>query len=55
MRTARLLSGLLLLCLLLMPGCRAQSDITVVKLGHGLDPSHPVHQAMVFMAERVVE
>ena len=55
MRTARLLSGLLLLCLLLMPGCRAQSDVTVVKLGHGLDPSHPVHQAMVFMAERVVE
>lgn len=55
MRTARLLSGFLLLCLLLMPGCRAQSDVTVVKLGHGLDPSHPVHQAMVFMAERVAE
>jgi tripartite ATP-independent transporter DctP family solute receptor len=27
----------------------------VLKLGHGLDISHPVHQAMVFMAERVQE
>lgn len=25
----------------------------VLKLGHGLDISHPVHKAMVFMAERV--
>ncbi len=55
MRTSRLLPGLFLLCLLLLPGCRARSDVTVVKLGHGLDPSHPVHQAMVFMAQRVVE
>ena len=36
-------------------GCGSQSDITVVKLGHGLDPVHPVHQGMVFMAERVAE
>ena len=36
-------------------GCNPQSDITVVKLGHGLDPVHPVHQGMVFMAEKVAE
>jgi tripartite ATP-independent transporter DctP family solute receptor len=28
---------------------------TILKLGHGLDVSHPVHKAMVFMAERVKE
>jgi len=27
----------------------------VLKLGHGLDPSHPVHKAMEFMNERLVE
>lgn len=27
----------------------------ILKLGHGLDISHPVHKAMVFMAERVRE
>lgn len=27
----------------------------ILKLGHGLDISHPVHKAMVFMAERVEE
>ncbi|MEM8486369.1 MAG: TRAP transporter substrate-binding protein [Bacteroidota bacterium] len=36
-------------------GCNPQSDVTVVKLGHGLDPVHPVHQGMEFMAEKVVE
>jgi len=28
---------------------------TILKLGHGLDILHPVHKAMVFMAERVKE
>jgi tripartite ATP-independent transporter DctP family solute receptor len=27
----------------------------VLKLGHGLDPSHPVHKAMLFMSERLKE
>lgn len=31
--------------------CRSQNSVTVIKLGHGLDPSHPVHQAMVYMAQ----
>jgi tripartite ATP-independent transporter DctP family solute receptor len=26
---------------------------TVLKLSHGLDPSHPVHKAMLYMAERL--
>ena len=27
----------------------------MIKLGHGLDVTHPVHKAMIFMAERVAE
>ena len=42
------------LCTLMM-GCGAQSDVTVVKLGHGLESAHPVHRGMVFMAEKVAE
>ncbi len=29
--------------------------MTVIKLAHGLDPTHPVHHAMEFLAERVLE
>jgi tripartite ATP-independent transporter DctP family solute receptor len=36
-------------------GCHADGDVTVIKLGHGLDVSHSVHQAMVAMAERLRE
>lgn len=33
----------------------AQGDVAVLKLAHGLDVTHPVHTAMVFMAERAQE
>ncbi|MEX0747284.1 MAG: TRAP transporter substrate-binding protein DctP, partial [Rhodothermales bacterium] len=46
-----ILAGLLLV----LPSCRGGSETTVIKLGHGLDSSHPVHQAMVYMSERLVE
>jgi len=46
---------LLLLLALMMFGCSGGNDITVLKLGHGLDTSHPVHLAMEFMAERTAE
>lgn len=36
-------------------GCGADSSVTVIKLGHGLDPTHPVHQAIVYMAEQVAQ
>lgn len=35
--------------------CRSDQKVTVIKLGHGLDPSHPVHLAMEFLAQRVAE
>jgi tripartite ATP-independent transporter DctP family solute receptor len=34
-------------------GCASESETTVVKLGHALEASHPVHRAMVFMGERL--
>ncbi|NNE71877.1 MAG: TRAP transporter substrate-binding protein [Rhodothermales bacterium] len=36
---------------LVLVGCGRTSDTTVITLGHGLDPTHPVHQSMVFMAD----
>ena len=33
----------------------AAGDTVVLKLAHGLDPSHPVHLGMVYMAERLAE
>ncbi len=41
--------------LLLLTSCASASEETVIKLAHGLDPSHSVHRAMVFLAERVSE
>ena len=43
------------LLLLFLAGCRQQQEGEVLKLAHGLDPSHPVHQAMVYMADRCKE
>jgi tripartite ATP-independent transporter DctP family solute receptor len=34
-------------------GCGTGPDQTLIRLGHGLDPSHPVHLGMVDMAERL--
>ena len=41
--------------LVLLSACGKQSDMTVIKLAHGLDATHPVHIAMEFMAKRVAE
>ena len=43
------------LLLLFLTGCGSQQQGKVLKLAHGLDPSHPVHQAMVYMADRCKE
>ena len=41
--------------LLLSYSCSQQQSSKTLKLGHGLDPSHPVHKGMVFMAEKIEE
>jgi tripartite ATP-independent transporter DctP family solute receptor len=38
---------------LICSGCRTEKKVLVIKLGHGLAPTHPVHQAMKFLADRV--
>lgn len=35
--------------------CDIDSDVTVIKLAHGLDPSHPVHLGMEYMAKRLYQ
>ncbi len=36
-------------------GCAQTKKHKVLKLAHGLDPSHPVHKGMVYLAERLEE
>jgi len=45
----------LLTLLLFFSGCGSKDDTLVLRLGHGLDSSHPVHEGMVRMAELVKE
>src|SRR6056297_1141472 len=54
--TPKVLSLLLVILLsMIFVSCKSNDDVRVLKLGHGLDSSHSVHKAMVFMAERVAE
>jgi tripartite ATP-independent transporter DctP family solute receptor len=50
--TAGLVTGLIAIGFV---GCGKKSDQTVLKMGHALDTEHPVHKAMVFMAEKLKE
>ena len=36
-------------------GCGKKDGVTVLKMAHGLDVTHPVHKAMLFMAEKAAE
>lgn len=51
-RSAVFLTVLLALALSSLPGCRKAHSHRVLKLAHGLPPDHPVHMAMVYMADR---
>ena len=35
--------------------CGSKSNIVTLKLSHGLAPNHPVHKAMLYMAEKALE
>ncbi|MGI9544756.1 MAG: TRAP transporter substrate-binding protein [Cyclobacteriaceae bacterium] len=52
-----LIARLLNMCLVLLvfAGCGQQSKVKTIKLAHGLDTTHPVHEAMVYMGEKLVE
>lgn len=44
-----------IVALVLLFGCGKENSTKVIKLGHGLDVTHPVHKAMVYMGERLAE
>lgn len=46
---------IILVSTLMLISCNQQRHGNVLKLAHGLDPSHPVHNAMVYMADRCKE
>ena len=39
----------------LLSGCGSKNSVKVIKLAHSLDTQHPVHKALVFMADRLEE
>lgn len=55
MRIKLTTSVLLLTLLFFIGGCKTATHTTTLKLAHGLDPSHPVHKAMVLMATKLDE
>lgn len=50
-----ILYTLLIFILGIATGCRNSSNVKTLKLAHGLDPTHPVSQAMVYMGDRLKE
>jgi tripartite ATP-independent transporter DctP family solute receptor len=55
MKIQSILISVLIILSMIFNSCQDQSSIRVIKLAHVLDPSHPVHQGMVFMAKKLVE
>ncbi|MCL6217521.1 TRAP transporter substrate-binding protein [Zunongwangia pacifica] len=47
--------GMLLAFALVFSACKEEGKTKVIRLGHGLDVTHPVHKAMKFMADRIEE
>ena len=39
--------------LMVITGCSSEDDVTTLRIGHALDEQHSVHQAMVYMGERL--
>ena len=46
---------IIILVFWLTTGCGGEGKVEILKLAHALDVTHPVHKAMVFMAEKVAE
>ena len=47
--------GFSVLLLLTLAACSTPGGVRILKLGHGLDTSHPVHEAMIYMAKLIDE
>ncbi|WP_303917806.1 TRAP transporter substrate-binding protein [Draconibacterium sediminis] len=55
MRTKIVKAFSLVFVVVFLLGCTETKQHKVLKLAHGLDPTHPVHKGMEFMAERLAE
>ncbi|WP_321345886.1 TRAP transporter substrate-binding protein [uncultured Draconibacterium sp.] len=55
MRTKIFKAFSLVFVIVFLLGCTETKQHKVLKLAHGLDPTHPVHKGMEFMAERLAE
>lgn len=51
----KILLLILLLFCLISAGCKKETDVKSIKVAHGLDQTHPVHLAMLFMADKIKE
>ncbi|MCH7403545.1 TRAP transporter substrate-binding protein [Belliella kenyensis] len=49
------LSVLIFIMVFVITACKGPGGVRVIKLGHGLGVTHPVHEAMVFMADKLKE
>ncbi|AMQ56829.1 TRAP transporter substrate-binding protein [Algoriphagus sanaruensis] len=47
--------GIFLLVLLSFAGCQSDSKVRIIKMGHAQVVAHPVHNAMVFFAQKLEE
>ena len=47
----------LVLCFIIITqvSCNSETSVRRIKIGHGLDQTHPVHKAMVYLAEEVAK
>ncbi len=46
---------IIILSIFMLAACKGPGGVRVIKLGHGLGVTHPVHGAMIFLAEKVKE
>ena len=55
MQMTRRIVFVFLALVLALGGCQLDTGVKVIKMGHAQVVSHPVHQAMVFLGERLEE
>lgn len=51
--TNKIRTTIIILITLLFASCGEITNVKHIRIGHGLDPSHPVHKAMEYLAEQV--
>lgn len=54
-RLLQILKYSILLVFFISFSCGRSNEVKIIKLGHGLDVTHPVHKAMIYMGERLAE